>query len=85
MRFYSGFALSEDQHFFDPYLKQSEYTVAGFSYGAIKAAQYAQRHMSVSILFSFFPPLFFKPKKSRFAAFRWGDISKTLNGIWKTF
>ncbi len=38
MIFYSGFSLTNDVHFFDKFLEKSDYTVAGFSYGAIKAA-----------------------------------------------
>ena len=31
MKFYSGFSLKNDIHFFDKYLNTSEYCVAGFS------------------------------------------------------
>lgn len=66
MRFYSGFALTEDQYFFDPYLKHSDYTVAGFSYGAIKAAQYVfQSHVRIDTL-QLFSPAFFQTKKESF-------------------
>ncbi|WP_345971395.1 pimelyl-ACP methyl ester esterase BioV [Sulfurimonas sp. HSL1-6] len=37
MRFYSGFCLRDESAFFAPWLKQNDFTVAGFSYGAIKA------------------------------------------------
>jgi hypothetical protein len=66
MRFYSGFALCGDQYFFDTYLKPSDYTVAGFSYGAIKAAQYARdSHERIDTL-QLFSPAFFQTKKESF-------------------
>ena len=40
MVYYSGFSLKDDSSFFEKYLKQSDYSVAGFSYGAIKAFEY---------------------------------------------
>lgn len=76
MRFYSGFALSGDQHFFDPYLKHSEYTVAGFSYGAIKAAQYVdQAHERIDTL-QLFSPAFFQTKKESFRRLQMGGYFK---------
>ena len=76
MRFYSGFALSDDQHFFDPYLKHSDYTVAGFSYGAIKAAQYAcDAHERIDTL-QLFSPAFFQTKKESFRRLQMGGYFK---------
>lgn len=66
MRFYSGFALCGDQHFFDPYLKDSDYTVAGFSYGAIRAAQYASEADERIDTLQLFSPAFFQTKKESF-------------------
>ena len=76
MRFYSGFALGDDQHFFDPYLKHSDYTVAGFSYGAIKAAQYASDpHERIDTL-QLFSPAFFQTKKESFRRLQMGGYFK---------
>jgi hypothetical protein len=76
MRFYSGFALSEDQHFFDPFLKQSDYTVAGFSYGAIKAAKYVRdTHERIDTL-QLFSPAFFQTKKESFRRLQMGGYFK---------
>ena len=76
MRFYSGFALSGDQHFFDPYLKHSAFTVAGFSYGAIKAAQYARdTHGRIDTL-QLFSPAFFQTKKESFRRLQMGGYFK---------
>ena len=37
MRFYSGFSLKNEEYLFSDFVKSSEYTICGFSYGAIKA------------------------------------------------
>ncbi|SFV59134.1 hypothetical protein MNB_SM-7-198 [hydrothermal vent metagenome] len=37
MRFYSGFALKNEEHFFAELIQRSEFSIYGFSYGAIKA------------------------------------------------
>ncbi len=37
MKFFSGFSLKNETSFFDAFLNCSEYTISGFSYGAIKA------------------------------------------------
>lgn len=66
MKFYSGFSLEEDRCFFDPFLQVSDFTVAGFSYGAIKAAQYvAEAHERIDTL-QLFSPAFFQTKKESF-------------------
>lgn len=66
MTFYSGFALKGDQKLFDSWLIEDDYTVAGFSYGAIlalKALLSRQRRIDRLQLFS---PAFFQTKSERF-------------------
>ncbi len=41
MKFFSGFLLQNEEKLFESYLIPSHYTVAGFSYGAQKALEYA--------------------------------------------
>ncbi|MDP3265527.1 MAG: pimelyl-ACP methyl ester esterase BioV [Sulfuricurvum sp.] len=66
MIFYSGFSLINDQRFFDAYLVESDYTVAGFSYGAIKAAHHAAHTTSRIDTLQLFSPAFFQTKKTSF-------------------
>jgi len=66
MTFYSGFSLVNDQHFFESYLRHSDYTVAGFSYGAIKAAHHAASSTSRIDTLQLFSPAFFQSAKSSF-------------------
>ncbi len=66
MTFYSGFSLTNDRRFFDPFIRESDYTVAGFSYGAIKAALHAVTSKSRIDTLQLFSPAFFQTKKSSF-------------------
>lgn len=66
MTFYSGFSLTNDKHFFDAYILDSDYTVCGFSYGAIKAAIYAVNTSSRIDTLQLFSPAFFQTTKSSF-------------------
>lgn len=66
MTFYSGFSLTNDRHFFDAYILDNDYTVAGFSYGAIKAAIYAVNANSRIDTLQLFSPAFFQTTKSSF-------------------
>jgi len=76
MRFYSGFALSGDQHFFDSYLNQSDYTVAGFSYGAIRAAHFTAESNDRIDTLQLFSPAFFQTKKESFRRLQMGGYLK---------
>lgn len=40
MLYFSGFSLNNEEELFDFWLPANDYTVAGFSYGAIKAVEY---------------------------------------------
>jgi hypothetical protein len=85
MRFYSGFALYEDQHFFDPYLNHSDYTVAGFSYGAIKAARYAAESQERIDTLQLFSPAFFQTKKESFRRLQMGGYFKDAERYLENF
>ncbi|MBE0498454.1 MAG: pimelyl-ACP methyl ester esterase BioV [Campylobacterales bacterium] len=66
MTFYSGFSLSHDKRLFDPYLKASEYTIAGFSYGAISAFEEALKSEKRIDTLQLFSPAFFQDKNEKF-------------------
>lgn len=66
MIFYSGFSLKNEESFFDSYIQKSDYTVAGFSYGAIKAALFTSNaHHRIDTL-QLFSPAFFQTKNDPF-------------------
>lgn len=75
MTFYSGFSLSNDRHFFELFLRESDYTVAGFSYGAIKATMYAVNSKSRIDTLQLFSPAFFQTKKSSFKRLQLSSFS----------
>ena len=66
MTFYSGFSLDEDKHFFASYLKDSEYCVAGFSYGAIKALLHVSQSQTRIDTLQLFSPAFFQNRLEKF-------------------
>jgi surfactin synthase thioesterase subunit len=69
MKFFSGFSLKDDQRFFEPLLKKTDYTVAGFSYGAIKALEHTESLLGSSKrvdTLQLFSPAFFQTRSPQF-------------------
>jgi len=85
MIFYSGFSLRNDAHFFDKYLVKSEYTVAGFSYGAIKAAFYASEATKRIDTLQLFSPAFFQTQKESFKRVQLTGFSRAQQGYINNF
>ncbi|MBN2815988.1 MAG: pimelyl-ACP methyl ester esterase BioV [Campylobacterales bacterium] len=69
MKFYSGFSLLDEEYLFSDFTLESNYTVCGFSYGAIKALntayQMLQNAQRVDTL-QLFSPAFFQTKDEKF-------------------
>ncbi|MDA3909364.1 MAG: pimelyl-ACP methyl ester esterase BioV [Sulfurimonas sp.] len=69
MQFFSGFSLQNESYLFDEYLNRSDYSVSGFSYGAIKAFDYAKEQLAsgkrVDTL-QLMSPAFFQRKAAKF-------------------
>ncbi len=66
MKYFNGFSLQKEKGLFTPYLTESEYCVAGFSYGAQQAFEYvyhATERIDRLILLS---PAFFQTQKPSF-------------------
>jgi pimeloyl-ACP methyl ester carboxylesterase len=66
MKYFNGFSLQNEEKIFDEYLTKGDYTVAGFSYGAQQAFEYAyasKERIERLILLS---PAFFQTQKSSF-------------------
>ena len=66
MTFYSGFSLRDERDFFNPYIKDSEYCVAGFSYGSIKALLHVSQSKIRIDTLQLFSPAFFQSKTEKF-------------------
>ncbi len=88
MKFYSGFSLKNEAYFFNDYIKETEYTVCGFSYGAIKAFKdvkeqlYSQKRVDTLQLFS---PAFFQTKNDKFKRLQMLAYSKNRKVYMKQF
>ena len=59
MRYFSGFSLTNERHVFDAWLNKSDFTVAGFSYGAIKAFEHALNSNERIDTLQLFSPAFY--------------------------
>jgi len=66
MKYFSGFSLSNEESLFQDFIPQGEYTLAGFSYGAIKAFEYALESKNRIDRLILLSPAFFQDKKSNF-------------------
>ncbi|EJF07830.1 hypothetical protein ThvES_00000160 [Thiovulum sp. ES] len=66
MQFFSGFQLQNEHKYFGEFLKESEFTVAGFSYGAIKALKYVLETEKRIDRLQLFSPAFFQNKSEKF-------------------
>ena len=64
--YFSGFCLKNENELFDEYLIKNDFTISGFSYGAIKAFEYAlvtQKRVDKLQLLS---PAFFNDKDTKY-------------------
>ncbi len=66
MRFFSGFGFQNEQELFDNFLVKNDFTVAGFSYGAIKAFEESYNCFGRVDLLQLFSPAFFQDRDDRF-------------------
>ena len=66
MKYFNGFSLQGEEQIFDDYLSKSEYTVAGFSYGAQQAFEYAYASKDRIERLILLSPAFFQTQKPSF-------------------
>jgi len=66
MKYFNGFCLDKEQELFASYLNQSDFSVAGFSYGAIKALEYAFTCKERIDTLQLFSPAFFMDRNIKF-------------------
>ena len=88
MIFFSGFSIKDESHLFEPFIKQSDFTVCGFSYGAIKAFEYVQQqldnHKRIDTL-QLFSPAFFQNKDAKFKRLQMMGYKKDKQRYLKAF
>ncbi len=69
MKFYSGFSLKDEEYLFTNYLTQTEYSICGFSYGAIKALREVKARVKKGVrvdTLTLLSPAFFQTKPVKF-------------------
>jgi len=66
MKYFNGFSLQNEEHLFDAYLTESSCTVAGFSYGAQQALEYAYHSTQRIDRLILLSPAFFQTQKASF-------------------
>jgi len=85
MKFYSGFCLSNDKGLFTEFLKESDYTIAGFSYGSIKAFEEAKKTKSRVDTLQLFSPAFFQDKTDKFKRMQNMYFAKDKQAYYENF
>ena len=85
MKFYSGFSLSNDEQLFAPYLKNSQYCIAGFSYGAIKAFRQVLASKTRIDTLQLFSPAFFQSRSDKFRRMQNMYFAKDKEAYLKNF
>ena len=63
--YFSGFSLENEKEIFKDYLEENDFTVSGFSYGAIKAFEYALNSDKRIDKLQLFSPAFFQTKDKK--------------------
>jgi len=69
MKFFSGFSLRDEEYLFTQYIKKSDFTICGFSYGAIAALNATIKALDTSKrvdTLQLFSPAFFQSKEEKF-------------------
>jgi hypothetical protein len=88
MKFFSGFSLQGEEGYFKPFIKESAYTVCGFSYGAIKAYEHAKAQIAegerVDTL-QLFSPAFFQTKSDKFKKLQLAGYKKNEESYLQNF
>jgi hypothetical protein len=85
MKFFSGFTLRNESHLFRDWLRPGDYTVAGFSYGAIKAAAYVLETSERVDTLQLFSPAFFQNRPERYKRLQTGAFAKDPEGYREQF
>ncbi len=85
MRFYSGFSLRDEVTFFNAFLSDTEYTVAGFSHGAIKALEDVLASSERVDTLQLFSPAFFQTRPEKFKRLQSMAYKKSKEGYLKRF
>lgn len=65
-KYFSGFCLQNEKELFSEYIKENDFTVSGFSYGAIKAFEEVLNSSNRVDTLQLFSPAFFQTQDKKF-------------------
>ncbi len=65
-KYFSGFSLENEEELFHEYIIENDFTVSGFSYGAIKAFEYVLESKKRVDILQLFSPAFFQTEDEKF-------------------
>lgn len=88
MQFFSGFSLKNEEYLFQSYINKSDYTVCGFSYGAIKALEFTKKQLKLGHRIDklqLFSPAFFQTKSAKFKKVQLMGYKKDKINYMKSF
>jgi len=85
VNFFSGFSLWREEELFESYLKKSQYTVSGFSLGAVRAFEYVQNNSARIDTLQLFSPAFFQDKSEKFKRLQTISYQKNSDAYEKLF
>ncbi len=85
MNYFSGFCLQNEDELFEDWLIRNDYTVAGFSYGAILALEYCIRATHRVDRLLLFSPAFFQNKRESFINLQINSYKKNPKEYRQTF
>ena len=85
MIYFSGFCLRDESELFADWLIESDYAVAGFSLGAIRALEYTLRSEKRIDRLLLFSPAFFQTKPERFIGLQLGAWERDPSAYRESF
>lgn len=85
MKFFSGFGFQNEASLFEGILYQREYSVAGFSFGAINAFEYVWESKQRIDTLQLLSPAFFQNRDVRFKRLQKMGYKKDSSNYMKTF
>lgn len=84
-KYFSGFSLKDEKELFNEYLIENNFTVSGFSYGAIKAFEYVLNTDKRVDILQLFSPAFFQTQDKRFKRTQLMFFKKDENSYCENF
>ena len=84
-KYFSGFCFFEESELFKDYIIQNDFTVSGFSFGAIKAFEEVLNSKNKINKLQLFSPAFFQTKDEKFKRTQVMYFKKDANAYCQTF